>query len=211
MGIFKKRNEYFYESFVELSKMSLNTYECLVKGIKEFNHENILELKNSVHELEHQADLKKREIEEKLAKEFITPISREDIFLLLDLIDDLTDSIDEISYKIYIRDYKILPSDLDPFIEKGIVAIKGLIDIFMNFKDISNKKVMDPLVNVVLNCEEETDQLYETKVHSLYVNKEKYDYEYVRMSERIYSYFENITDKCRDVVKQIIIVMYKNI
>ena len=81
----------------------------------------------------------------------------------------------------------------------------------MNFKDISNKKVMDPLVNVVLNCEEETDQLYETKVHSLYVNKDKYDYEYVRMSERIYSYFENITDKCRDVVKQIIIVMYKNI
>ena len=42
-------------------------------------------------------------------------------------------------------------------------------------------------------------------------NKNKYDYEYVRMSERIYSYFENITDKCRDVVKQIIIVMYKNI
>ena len=68
MGIFKKRNEYFYESFVELSTLSLNTYECLVKGIKEFNHENILELKNSVHELEHQADLKKREIEEKLAK-----------------------------------------------------------------------------------------------------------------------------------------------
>ena len=69
-----------------LSTLSLNTYECLVKGIKEFNHDNILELKNSVHELEHQADLKKREIEEKLAKEFITPISREDIFLLLDLI-----------------------------------------------------------------------------------------------------------------------------
>ena len=53
MGIFKKRNEYFYESFVELSTLSLNTYECLVKGIKEFNHDNILELKNSVHELEH--------------------------------------------------------------------------------------------------------------------------------------------------------------
>ena len=44
-----------------------------------------------------------------------------------------------------------------------------------------------------------------------YEDKDKYDYEYVRMSERIYSYFENITDKCRDVVKQIIIVMYKNI
>ena len=46
MGIFKKRNEYFYESFVELSTLSLNTYECLVKGIKEFNHDDILELKS---------------------------------------------------------------------------------------------------------------------------------------------------------------------
>lgn len=210
MGIFKKRNEYFYESFVELSTLSLKTYECLVNGIKNFKHDTILELKNSVHDLEHQADLKKREIEEKLAKEFITPISREDIFLLLDLIDDLTDSIDEISYKIYIRDYKLLPNDLDPFIEKGNISINGIIEIFKNFKDINNKKVMDPLVNVVLNCEEETDQLYEAKVHNLYVNKDNYDYEYVRMSERIYSYFEKITDKCRDVVKQIIIVMYKN-
>ena len=101
MALFKKKKDYFFESFVELANYAKEAFLILEEGLKDFNASKAEELKNNVHLVEHKADLDKREIEEKLAKEFITPIDREDIFLLLDKIDDITDAIDEISYKLY--------------------------------------------------------------------------------------------------------------
>ena len=53
------------------------------------------------------------------------------------------------------------------------------------------------------------DKIYEENVHDLYV--ESSDYDKNRFFEKVYSYFEYITDKCRDVCKTILIIMYKNL
>ncbi len=210
MAIFKKKKDYFYESFAELAKFSKQAIEELEKGLTNFEPSNLIVLKKNVHEVEHKADLIKHEIEEKLAKEFITPIDREDIFLLLDKIDDLTDSIDEISYKLYIRNYQKIPANTSIFMNKSKEAINSLLLILDNMDKISNKKIMDPLLNKVLEIEEEVDQLYEVNVRDLY--KENIaSYMDIVMSEKVYSYFEYVTDKCRDIVKQIQIIMYKNL
>lgn len=210
MAIFKKKKDYFYESFAELAEFSKQAIEELEKGLTNFEPSNLIVLKKNVHEVEHKADLIKHEIEEKLAKEFITPIDREDIFLLLDKIDDLTDSIDEISYKLYIRNYQKIPANTSIFMNKSKEAINSLLLILDNMDKISNKKIMDPLLNKVLEIEEEVDQLYEVNVRDLY--KENIaSYMDIVMSEKVYSYFEYVTDKCRDIVKQIQIIMYKNL
>lgn len=208
MGLFKKK-DYFFESFVELAYYAKKALEILAVGLKDFSNINLLTLKNDVHLVEHEADTKKREIEEKLAKEFITKIDREDIFVLLDEIDDLTDSIDEISYKLYIRNYKNLPENIETFVAKAMAAVDGVIEIFKNFESIKDKNIMDPLFNTVLSLEEEVDSLYEISVHKLYVDNLSYDQ--ARLDERVYSYFEYITDKCRDICKSCLIVMYKNL
>ena len=210
MAIFKKKKDYFYESFAELAKFSKEAIEELERGLNNFDSSNLVVLKNSVHEIEHRADLKKHEIEERLAKEFITPIDREDIFLLLDKIDDLTDSIDEISYKLYIRNYQKIPANASIFMNKTKEAIYSMLLVLDNMDKISNKKVMDPLLNKVIEIEEEVDQLYEVNVRDLY---KEHDVSYmdIVMSEKVYSYFEYVTDKCRDIIKQIQIIMYKNL
>ncbi len=210
MGIFKKKKDYFFESFQILATYAKDAITKLEEGLNNFDPNNLIVLKNSVHEIEHNADLKKHEFEERLAKEFITPIDREDIFLLLDKIDDLTDSIDEISYKLYIRNYQKIPANTSIFISKTKEAIESLLEILDQMDKISNKKVMDPLLNKVINIEEEVDQLYEVNVRDLY--KENItNYMDIVMSEKIYSYFEYVTDKCRDIVKEIQIIMYKNL
>ena len=184
--------------------------EILEEGLLNFESSNLVVLKNNVHEIEHKADIKKHEFEERLAKEFITPIDREDIFLLLDKIDDLTDSIDEISYKLYIRNYQKVPSNISIFINKTKEAIISLLNILENMDKISNKKIMDPLLNKVIEIEEEVDQLYEVNVRDLYKESDV-SYMDIVMNEKVYSYFEYVTDKCRDIVKQIQIIMYKNL
>lgn len=205
----KKKNNYFYDSFTNLMDYALEAMSILTKGLEDFRNINLLEFKNNVHKVEHEADVLKHEYEEKLAKEFITPIDREDIFVLYDNIDDLIDSIDEVSYKLYLRNYTLLPNNLNIMIEKSFEAIKSLKDIFVNFRNIDKKSIMDPLINKVIVIEEEMDKIYEENVHDLYV--ESNDYDKNRTFEKVYSYFEYITDKCRDVCKTILIIMYKNL
>ncbi|MCI6789044.1 MAG: DUF47 family protein [Mollicutes bacterium] len=205
----KKKNNYFYDSFTNLMDYALEAMSILTKGLEDFRNINLLEFKNNVHKVEHEADVLKHEYEEKLAKEFITPIDREDIFVLYDNIDDLIDSIDEVSYKLYLRNYALLPNNLNIMIEKSFEAIKSLKEIFVNFRNIDKKSIMDPLINKVIVIEEEMDKIYEENVHDLYV--ESNDYDKNRTFEKVYSYFEYITDKCRDVCKTILIIMYKNL
>lgn len=205
----KKKNNYFYDSFTNLMDYALEAMSILTKGLEDFRNINLLEFKNNVHKVEHEADVLKHEYEEKLAKEFITPIDREDIFVLYDNIDDLIDSIDEVSYKLYLRNYTLLPNNLNIMIEKSFEAIKSLKEIFVNFRNIDKKSIMDPLINKVIVIEEEMDKIYEENVHDLYV--ESNDYDENRTFEKVYSYFEYITDKCRDVCKTILIIMYKNL
>lgn len=205
----KKKNNYFYESFEVLSEYAIKEMSILKEGLNNFSNDELNELKVNVHKIEHEADVKKKEIEEKLAKEFITPIDREDIFVLLDNIDDLCDAIEEISFKLYIRNYKTLPPKTSIFVEKSEEAILALHEVLKNFEHINDKNIMDPLINKVLTIEEAVDKIYEVHVHNLYV--ENKDYDTIRLGERVYSYFEYVTDKCRDVCKTILIIMYKNL
>lgn len=210
MSIFKKKPDYFYESFSEIASYSLKAILRLKEGINNFDANKLEFLKNEVHEIEHEADIKKHEIEERLAKEFITPIDREDIFLLLDKIDNLTDAIDDVSYILYLRNYNKLPENTDIFILKCEDSILALIEVLKNMDKISNKKIMDPLIDKVLEIEREVDHLYEINVRDLYLKEEEHSFE-LRKSEKLYSLLEEVTDNAKEVVKEIQIIMYKNL
>ena len=205
----KKRSNFFYDSFVEQINYAVKAMSILKEGLLNFDGIDTLTLKNNVHEVEHNADIMKHQLEEKLAKEFITPIDREDIFVLYDNIDDLIDAIDEVSYKIYLRNYKSLPINIELFINKSLDAVNYLKDVLASFKYIDDKKIMDPLLNKVIEIEEEVDKLYEENVHHLYLSE--LDYKVTTTFEKVYGYFEYITDKCRDVCKTISVIMYKNL
>ena len=125
------------------------------------------------------------------------------------IIPALCDAIEEISFKLYIRNYKTLPPKTSIFVEKSEEAILALHEVLKNFEHINDKSVMDPLINKVLSIEEAVDKIYEVHVHNLYV--ENKDYDTIILGERVYSYFEYVTDKCRDVCKTILIIMYKNL
>lgn len=210
MSLFRKKKDYFFESFKELGEYSKKAMDTLSEGLLNFDNEKLVVLKNDVHKIEHEADQKKHVIEEKLAQEFITPIDREDIFLLLDKIDDLTDSIDEISYKLYIRNYSELPKNIKPFIEYAKEAVNSLLKLLSNLDNLTNKKVLDPYIEEVLNVEEAVDKLYEENVRDLYKD-ESLDQKHLFMEEKVYSYFEYVTDKCRDIVKAVQLIIYKNL
>ncbi len=205
----KKDKNYFYDCFYNLAEYAIKAFDELSKGMKSFDGLDLEKFKDDVHKYEHEADQKKEEYEESLAKEFSTPIDREDIFLLLDAIDDLTDAIDDISYKLFLRNYTSLPVKTNEFIDETKVCLDDLMVVLKDFKHFADKKVIYPLIQKVKDDEAEMDKLYEQEVHQLY--KENLAYDKSRFDEVIYGSFEYITDKCRDICKEILIVMYKNL
>lgn len=69
----------------------------------------------TMHEIEHSADLEAHEITKRLAKEFITPIEREDILLLVHKIDDITDCIEDVLLHMYMYNVRVIKEDAIKF------------------------------------------------------------------------------------------------
>ena len=205
----RKKDHDYFAMLVEGVNYACEAATMLKTTFENFEPEKLQENINKVHHVEHTADMAKHDMMEKLVKEFITPIDREDIFVLYDNIDDLIDAIDEVSYKIYLRNYKSLPNNIELFINKSLDAVNYLKDVLASFKYIDDKKIMDPLLSKVIEIEEEVDKLYEENVHHLYLSE--LDYKVTTTYEKVYGYFEYITDKCRDVCKTISVIMYKNL
>ena len=207
----KKKINYFYSQFEILISYPEKAMRLVKEFVDNFDKSRLEEVKIAVHNVEHEADLVKKETCERLAKEFITPIDREDIFLLLDNIDDLTDAIDEITYKLYLHDYQSLPNNLSDFGNVDLQCVLATEDVIANLRYLTNKKLLDPLIEKVRNLEEECDHYYEENVKSLYKTVDNDTYLSVRRYEKIYSLFEYVSDKCRDIIKTVEMIMYKNL
>ena len=61
-----------------------------------------------IHRIEHEADEKKHQLTDRLAKAFITPIEREDIISLSYNIDELTDKAEEVFIRIYMNNVQTI-------------------------------------------------------------------------------------------------------
>lgn len=211
MSLFsKKKPDFFFERFVTVMTYAKKCMDELNFQLQSFDGSKLYEIKESIHAIEHEADLIKAETEERLAKEFMTPIDREDIFLLLDSIDDVTDSIDDISYKMYVRNYTSLPVDVMEFVSLASETVNKTEELLASLSDITDKNKIAPKIANIRDLEEKMDHLYEEKVHNIY-KSDNLDSKILNRYEDIYGKFEYVTDQCRNVAKIVAMIMYKNL
>ena len=211
MAVGKKKTNYFFDQFEVCGQMCVKAMETLMDGVKNFDPDHVEDLKNAVHQIEHEADTIKNETEERLAKEFMTPIDREDIFLLLDAIDDLTDSIDDIAYKLFVRRYHNIPEHSAEFMEIAYQSVLAVNEVIKNLSNVANKKLMSPLIAKVKELEEQADRLQSDAIRELYKDYSAETYPSIKLAETVYGHLEFVTDKCRAITKEVEIIMYKNL
>ena len=94
----RKKDHDYFAMLVEGVNYACEAATMLKTTFENFEPEKLQENINKVHHVEHTADMAKHDMMEKLVKEFITPIDREDILELADVIDDVTDDLEEILY-----------------------------------------------------------------------------------------------------------------
>lgn len=205
----KNKSNYYFDSFPTLAHYSTRCGELILEFMKNFDYKKLEQIKNDVHKIEHEADELKHQVTEKLLKEFMTPIDREDIFELLKLIDDVTDAIEEISLKLYLYDFKELPEEVYEFTELTVECMKKTEECLSHFPDYLNKDEFEPYVKEVVKLEEAGDEKYIELVHRLYQNEK--DPIKIMKAETIYSELENVSDQCREVCRFVNNIALKNI
>ena len=203
----KKDNNYF-EMLAELVDYSCEAAALLQSTLANFNLDEIEDKINEMHNIEHTADIKKHDMMNKLAKEFITPIERGDIVDMANYIDNVTDGIEEVLIRIYmynIRDIKQEAIEFSNIIIKNCDELNKIMKEFHYFKKSSeiHKLIID--INAL---EEEGDRLYFSTLRNLYISS-KDPIELMTWTDT-FKYFEKCCDACESVANLVESVIMKN-
>ena len=202
------RNYNYFDKFVTLVNYSCEAAQMLNKTLENFNNKTLEERLNAMHEIEHAADIEKHELVNKLAREFITPIEREDILTITDQIDDLTDFIEDVVMVMYMFNINSLRKEIFLFSEviyKCCVALKNILVEFGNFRKSTS---IPDLIIAVNRLEEEADKIYVNSVKNLFATSND-PIEIMKWRE-IFNRAEKCCDSCEIIANSIEGIIMKN-
>lgn len=204
----KKNDDFFFQNLVECAEFSLQAAKMLKDSLIHFNPDSIKDLIDPLHNVEHAADMKKHEMKAALVKAFITPIEREDIMMLSQNIDDVTDCIEDVLLRIYINNVRIIRKDAILFADLIIRCCQTLRDTLADFADFKKSKTLNERLIAINTLEEEADRLFLSSMHTLHSTCTN-PLEVIAWRE-IYSYMEKCTDACEHVADIMEEVLLKN-
>ena len=168
-----RKNEFnYFDGFVKLSEYCCNAAKMLDEILIDFNADTLQEKMKHMHNLEHAADLEGHEITRKLAREFITPIEREDIVMLLHEIDDITDCIEDILLHMYMYNVKTIREDALRFSKIILQGCEELKETFEEFKNFRKSKEIHKKIVHINKLEEDGDNLYTEAVRRLHMTSD---------------------------------------
>jgi predicted phosphate transport protein (TIGR00153 family) len=205
----KRKNEYnYFETIAQLSEFSLKSAVMLHKSLSGFHPSDIPETVKEMHVIEHSADDAKHDIMNRLLKEFLPPIEREDIISLTQQIDDVTDSVEDVLIYIDVFNIQAIRPEILKFTELIVNCCKSMDIALKEFKNFKNSKTLRDKIIEINHLEETGDSLYVECVRSLYQN-DKDPIQLMCWTEILHR-LEKCCDKCEDVANVIESVVMKN-
>lgn len=202
-----KDNNYF-DTFIELTGYSVQAANLLNEIMNNYHPEELKSRMEEMHAIEHRGDEARHAMVKRLAREFITPIEREDIMSMADAIDNVTDTIEDVVMRMYmfnvtyVREYGLKMTEV---IVKCCDALKLALNEFSNFR--KSQTIHKLLVDINF-YEEEGDRLFTEATRDLYVNCK--DFLEVAAWDQTFHYLERCCDACEEVADVIENIMMKN-
>ena len=201
----KKKELNYYNEFIKNVDICCEISNILKKHIENFQNEDARETEKIVHKLENDADLNMHNIKNYLIKDFLPPIEREDIILLVNKIDDAVDNLDEIIIDLNIFSIRELRDDFKDFAELICQISVKLKEVMNNFRDIKKYEQTKNLIIEINHLEEQGDKLYENAIKNLYITEQnpveilKWHNIYGTLEDSIDS-FENVADCVEEII-----------
>ena len=204
----KKSDNYYFENFIQCVECGCQAAMMLEENLANFDVNRLSENLDELHKIEHDADKKKHEMMGVLVKAFITPIEREDIILLSQCIDEVTDQIEDVLIRIYINNVHTIRPEALQFTKVIIRCCKVLKEIMEEFANFKKSKTLHGLIIEINALEEEGDRLFIDSMRRLHT--EVTDPLEIIAWREIYNFLEKCCDACEHVADAVESVIMKN-
>lgn len=203
-----KSDKFYFENFVASTALSKEAASFLVSCLENYVPANMRQMLEQMHSIEHQADMKKHEMSEALAKAFVTPVDREDLDMLSHQLDDVTDKLEEVLQMFYIYNIQTIDPSAIVFAKNLVKACEFLCALMEEFENFKRSKKIKELIIELNDVEEECDKLYLSSMRAL--TKESTDVLLTISWRDIFDCFESCADACEHVGDCVGSVIMKN-
>lgn len=203
-----KADRFYFENFAQAADAACKAANYLVECLSNYDAASLRTMLETMHSYEHAGDEKKHEMSAALAKAFVTPVDREDLALISQNIDEVTDCIEEILQQFYMDHIAVVTPEAIAFAKKLVECcdlMKAMLCEFSNFKKPAKLHEMVVALN---NCEEECDTLYLEAAHK--VREQTSEIFEVLAWRAIYNKMEKCADACEHVGDCVDTVVMKN-
>lgn len=203
-----KGDKFYFENFAASTALSKEAANYLVSCLENYDPNNIEQMLSAMHEIEHQADTKKHEMNAALARAFVTPVDREDLDMLSHQLDDVTDQIEEVLQKFYMNNIQTIKPAAVEFAKNIVKSCQLLCDLMAEFENFKRSKKIHDLIVALNDVEEDCDKLYLRSMRAL--TADATDALSVIAWRDIYRCLEACADACEHVSDCVGTVIMKN-
>ncbi|HIQ97347.1 MAG TPA: DUF47 domain-containing protein [Candidatus Limivivens merdigallinarum] len=204
----KKQDTFYFEHFVDCGRLALGAAQFLESILTDFDPKKLEKWQDAMHQIEHDADGKKHEITDRLAKAFITPLEREDIVELSYHIDEMTDKLEEVLIRIYINNVQEIRPEALQMLRSVVKCLEEVCALLEELSDFRHSKKMKERIIRINSMEEEVDRLFISAMRKLHT-EEKEALQVLAWRE-IYEYLEKCADSCEHVADSVEGIVMKN-
>ncbi|MBY4797920.1 DUF47 family protein [Collinsella sp. AGMB00827] len=205
----KKSDEFYFNTFIKCAEISKRAAQMLFEIMENFDPETIEDALSRMHELENAGDELNHEISDALVSAFITPIEREDIAMLSERLDAVTDHIEGILHRIYftnVREMRPSALNMAGMIVKACESMEELVRELPRFK---RSKTLKNQVVAINTMEGECDELYIESMRRLHTDASLETLEVIAWRD-VYTFLEITADSIEMVAETIENVVMKN-
>lgn len=206
---FTPKEPKFFPILKEMSDVMLAASEIMIEFIQNYNHETAADYYKRIKEQEKKGDALSNHVFDELDSTFITPFDREDINMLANRLDDVTDYINNCAKKMVLYNPAKLPAsalEMAKLIREDAVCIgKAIDELDVLKKDAKRIKLYCTELH---DIENKADDVYENFIIELF-EKETDSIELIKLKE-IMGGLEKTTDAADYVGKIIKMIIVKN-
>ena len=164
-----------------------------------------------VDNAERSADRVTHEVNRLIHTTFITPIDREQIHTLINLMDDVADLIQDSAETMALYDVRVMTEEISRLTNLSVKCCERLrdaVNMLSNIADPATAEAALKTCEEIDRLESDADRVMRSAMSKLF--REEPDVREVIKLKAIYELLETITDKCEDVANQIEGIVLEN-
>ena len=164
-----------------------------------------------VDNAERSADRVTHEVNRLIHTTFITPIDREQIHTLINLMDDVADLIQDSAETMALYDVRVMTEEISRLTDLSVKCCERVRDAVSMLGKIADPATAEAALKTceeIDRLESDADRVMRSAMSKLF--REEPDVREVIKLKAIYELLETITDKCEDVANQIEGIVLEN-